>query len=49
MKKVLSSTEKTENIESLTKEAVSIIDKASKKGIIHSNKAARYKSRIMKK
>ena len=49
VKKVASSTDKTKDIDSHIKTAVSIIDRASNKGVIHKNKAARYKSRIMKK
>ena len=33
----------------LIKKAVSIIDKAAQRGIIHKNKAARKKSRLLKK
>ena len=47
MKKIINS-DKKETSDTYTKEAVSIIDKASNKGIIHKNKASRYKSRIMK-
>lgn len=35
-----------ENSESVLKETISIIDKVTRKGIIHKNKAARQKSRI---
>tara|TARA_Y100000590_G_C15553136_1_gene951716 strand:+ start:646 stop:891 length:246 start_codon:yes stop_codon:yes gene_type:complete len=48
VKKAMSNSDNKELSESYTKEAVSIIDKASNKGIIHKNKAARYKSRLMK-
>ena len=48
MKKAISNPDNKEVSETYKKEAVSVIDKASNKGIIHKNKAARYKSRIMK-
>tara|TARA_Y100001970_G_scaffold207827_1_gene253251 strand:- start:165 stop:410 length:246 start_codon:yes stop_codon:yes gene_type:complete len=48
MKKAISNSDNKEVSETYKKEAVSVIDKASNKGIIHKNKAARYKSRIMK-
>ncbi len=48
VKKAMSNSDNNELSESYTKEAISIIDKASNKGIIHKNKAARYKSRLMK-
>lgn len=38
-----------ENSESLINDAVQAIDKAVSKGLIHPNKAARKKSRLMKK
>ena len=48
VKKAMSNSDNKEFSEGYTKEAISIIDKASNKGIIHKNKAARYKSRLMK-
>lgn len=33
----------------VVRQAISTLDKAAKRGIIHRNKAARYKSRLMKK
>lgn len=41
--------EKAENTEALLNDAVQAIDKAVSKGLIHPNKAARKKSRLMKK
>ncbi len=38
-----------ENVASVVSTAVSVIDKAAEKGIIHKNAAARRKSRLMKK
>ena len=40
---------KVEQAKPLVKEAVSIIDSQATKGIVHKNKAARKKSRLMKK
>lgn len=37
------------NAAELVRQAVSVIDKAAEKGIIHKNAAARRKSRLMKK
>lgn len=45
MKKVLTATSKTE-AETLLNDAQSVIDKTVKKGVIHSNAAARYKSKL---
>jgi small subunit ribosomal protein S20 len=47
IKKVLNSTEK-EAAEKNLKEATSLIDRLSTKGIIHSNNAARKKARLTK-
>ena len=47
IKKSQSSSGKSDDLD--LKSAISIIDKAANKRIIHKNKAARYKSRIMKK
>ena len=41
--------ENAENTETLLNDAVQAIDKAVSKGLIHPNKAARKKSRLMKK
>lgn len=41
--------EGNENMESLYKQAVSSIDSAASKGLIHKNKAARDKARLSKK
>jgi small subunit ribosomal protein S20 len=51
IKKALSAiTEKdTSNVESATKAAIAYIDKASSKGVIHRNQAARRISRLAKK
>lgn len=35
--------------EALVKEAVQTLDRAARKGVIHPNKAARHKSRLMKR
>ena len=48
MKKVLSSSNKTKEIDIIVKEAISLIDKSANKKIIHKNKAARYKAKVMK-
>ena len=48
MKKSQSTSDKSDDFEVNIKAAVSIIDKASNKKIIHKNKAARYKSKLMK-
>lgn len=45
LKKVFENPEK-ENLEGNAKEAVSMLDKLARKGIIHKNKAANQKSRI---
>ncbi len=47
IKKSQSNSGKSDDLD--LKSAISIIDKAANKRIIHKNKAARYKSRIMKK
>lgn len=39
----------TEGAEASVIKAVSMLDKAATKGVIHSNNAARHKSRLMKK
>ena len=51
VKKVLKAIEQgdRENIEELLKQAISVIDKAAQKGVIHKNQAARRKSRLMTK
>lgn len=41
--------EGSENIEALTKVAISQLDKAQSKGVLHKNTVARYKSRLMAK
>lgn len=41
--------ENADNTEALLNDAVQAIDKAASKGLIHPNKAARKKSRLMKK
>ncbi len=40
--------ESSENVDRLLKTAISSIDKAASKGVIHKNQAARRKSRLMK-
>ena len=40
---------KLETAEEVTKVAITSLDKAAEKGVIHPNKAARTKSRLMKK
>ncbi len=40
--------ESPENVNKLLKNAISTIDKAASKGVIHKNQAARRKSRLMK-
>ena len=47
IKKFQSNSGKSDDVD--LKSAISIIDKAANKRIIHKNKAARYKSRIVKK
>lgn len=42
-------TNNAENVESLISNAVKHVDKASKKNLIHTNKAARVKSQLMAK
>jgi len=51
VKKVLKAIEQgnRENIEELLRQAISAIDKAAQKGVIHKNQAARRKSRLMAK
>ncbi|MCD6462695.1 MAG: 30S ribosomal protein S20 [Thermotogae bacterium] len=51
VKKVLKAIEQgdRENIEELLRQAISAIDKAAQKGVIHKNQAARRKSRLMTK
>ncbi len=39
----------TANVEAVTKEAIAYIDRASSKGVIHKNQAARRVSRLAKK
>ena len=41
--------EKTKDIEAMVKKAISVLDNAAQRGIIHRNKAARKKSRLMLK
>lgn len=51
IKKVLNAVkakESPENVDKLLKNAISTIDKAASKGVIHKNQAARRKSRLMK-
>lgn len=38
-----------ENVDTTSKTAISTIDRAAKKGVIHPRKAARLKSRLMKR
>jgi small subunit ribosomal protein S20 len=38
-----------ENAQDVVREAVSALDRAARKGVIHTNKAARHKSRLMKR
>ncbi len=48
MKKTLRAVEQgSENVNELAKVAVSQLDKAQSKGILHKNTVARYKSRLM--
>ena len=47
IKSFLSENDKSKK-EELLKKSISIIDKVSRKGIIHSNKASNYKSNLMK-
>lgn len=50
MKKVLRGIEEgNEQLEGLTKHAVSQLDKAQSKGVLHKNTVARYKSRLLKR
>lgn len=50
MKKVLRGLEESsDQLEALTKHAVSQLDKAQSKGVLHKNTVARYKSRLVKK
>jgi len=50
IKKALRSLEEgSDQVEVLTKHAVSQLDKAQSKGILHKNTVARYKSRLIKK
>mgnify|MGYP000681001073 FL=1 len=51
VKKVLKAIEQgnRENVEELLRQAISAIDKAAQKGVIHKNQAARRKSRLMAK
>lgn len=50
MKKVLRSLEEGgSELDTLAKHAVSQLDKAQNKGILHKNTVARYKSRLLKK
>ncbi len=51
VKKVLEAVktgESKEKLDELVREAISVIDKAASKGVIHDNQAARRKSRLMK-
>lgn len=51
IKKVLDAVkakESSQNVDKLLKNAISTIDKAASKGVIHKNQAARRKSRLMK-
>lgn len=51
IKKVLDAVKAKElpqNVDKLLKNAISTIDKAASKGVIHKNQAARRKSRLMK-
>lgn len=47
VRKLITATKKTETLEAL-KKAMSSLDKAAKKNIIHKNKSARLKSRLAK-
>lgn len=47
LKNVIDTTKKTKDV-ALLPQAYSIIDRAAKKGVIHSNKAARLKSQLSK-
>jgi small subunit ribosomal protein S20 len=47
LKKLITAAKKTETAEAL-KKAMSALDKAVKKNVIHKNKASRLKSRLMK-
>lgn len=50
IKKVLRGLEEgSDQLETLTKHAISQLDKAQSKGILHKNTVARYKSRLTKK
>ena len=49
IKKAEEAIEKGEGAEEAVREAISLLDKAVSKGIIHPNKAARKKSSLMKK
>lgn len=50
MKKVLRAVEEgSDQAEGLSKQAVSQLDKAQAKGILHKNTVARYKSRLLKR
>ena len=50
MKKVLRGLEESsDQLGTLTKYAVSQLDKAQSKGVLHKNTVARYKSRLLKK
>ncbi len=44
----IKSGENKEKLDEMVKEAISLIDKAASKGVIHKNQAARRKSRLMK-
>lgn len=50
MKKVLRGLEDgSDQLEALTKQAISQLDKAQSKGVLHKNTVARYKSRLLKR
>jgi small subunit ribosomal protein S20 len=50
MKKVVRALdESVDNLDTLVKSAISELDKAQSKGIMHKNAVARHKSRLMKK
>lgn len=44
----IAESESTENTEAAVKEAISALDKAARKGVIHRNEAARKKSRLQR-
>jgi small subunit ribosomal protein S20 len=49
IKQVVAAINGSGEMDAATKNAISSIDRAAKKGVIHPNKAARLKSRMMKK